>query len=872
MTAALPSPPSSTTSPHRIPADWRRIVRGILLVALATTILGWLFLEADSVDIQEHQNYSRDLGRLHQGDAEFNVAILVSHFGLHRDFDGITASVANIQHIVQALETAPSFLAAEDQAKLQEALSEFRHQQDAKVEAVDHYKREISVLRNSLAYFPAATNIFLENTPPHSEQSLAVGMFSRDIATYALNGDIALGTDLVDRAHALRQMPTPNPLAATRLDNLLLHANIILEHKPVLDTLTRGILEFPTAKLSNQLTQLYADGYQRAAQRSHIYRVLLFVTALGLAAYLALAFVRLGRTSHALSRANRHLEERIDTLHRTQEELRLYATVFTNAAEGMAITDAASRIIAINPAFTRITGYAPGDIVGQRPSKLNSGRQDREFYREMWQTLASRGQWQGEIWNQRHDGTAFPEWLSITAVRDTKGVTTHYIGIFSDMTERKEAEARIHHLSHHDALTSLPNRLLLQGRLNRAILQARNRDRHVAVLLLDLDRFKTINETLGHEAGDALLVQVTQRCLGAVRDTDTVARQGGDEFVILLPELAHAQDAAQVARKILSALTQPFQLGPHALTVTGSIGIALYPGDGQNDSALLRNADTAMYRAKGEGRNCFQFYSPDMNTTALGELLLENQLRSALNHNELLLHYQPKIHAGNNQLAGAEALLRWQHPQLGFLAPGRFIPAAEESGLIVPIGEWVIRETCRQLREWIDAGLTPVPVAVNLSAQQFIHQDVISLVRSALADNDLPAHLLGLELTETTLMRDIDRTIDTLTELRDMGISLSIDDFGSGYSSLTYLRRFQVNVLKIDRSFVHDIRPDGEEGHIVAAVIVLAHSLGQQVVAEGVETEFQRDFLLRHGCDQFQGFLFSKPEPVADFSQRLMPS
>ncbi len=871
MTTALPEQPDGATpAPQKSPADRPHKSRSWALVLFAVAVLGWLYWEADAISISEHQKYTRELGWLRQGDAEFNAAILVSHFGMRRDFDAITASVVNIQRIMRALDAPPSFLAEADRALLRQRLLEFNRQQAKKTEAVDHYKREISLLRNSVAYFPSAADDFVEQTRENTLLARSIGILARGVTTFALNGDPALRSDLLDRARTLqRQAADSDATASGRLSNLLAHAVTILERKPVLDALTHDILALPTAQISNELTRLYADGYERAARRAHIHRVLLFVCALGLAGYLILAFTRLGRASQALTSANSDLENQIEALHRAQEQLNLYATVFTNAAEGMTITDAQTQIVAVNPAFTRITGYTLTELIGRKPSVLRSARQDGEFYRELWHTLNERGQWQGEIWNRRSSGEIYPEWLSITAVHNGMGSATHYIGIFSDITERKEAEARIHHISHHDALTNLPNRLMMQARLHHVILQSQHTEQRAAVLLLDLDRFKTINDTLGHEIGDALLIQVTQRCLAVLRNTDTFARQGGDEFVALLHDLGQTQDAALIARKILASFAQPFELGSHALTVTASIGIALYPDDGADESILLRNADAAMYRAKANGRNCFQFYSADMNTASLGELLLENQLRGAIERDELQLHYQLKVDAATHRLTGAEALLRWQHPQMGLLSPDRFIPVAEESGLIVPIGEWVIQQACRQLRAWMDAGLAVVPIAVNMSAQQFAQQDVVGIVRDALAENELPPSLLELELTETMLMRDLEHTIDILCRLSEMNITLSIDDFGSGYSSLAYLRRFQVNVLKIDRSFVRDIQPDGSNGQIAAAIIALAHNLGQEVVAEGVETNFQRDFLIRHGCNKLQGFLFGRPQPAADFARRL---
>ena len=643
----------------------------------------------------------------------------------------------------------------------------------------------------------------------------------------------------------------------------------MVSHKSMVEARLRELAVIPTSHASEQLIQFYNASYARAQNRAQVYRVLLFVVALVLAFYLILIFVRLGRISQALQESNRSLEQRIDELHRSQAKLKLYATVFTSAAEGMVITDARARILVANPAFTTITGYALEEIRSRPPSLLSSGRHAPTFYHDMWKSLERRGKWQGEIWNRRRNGDVYPEWLSITAVRDGKGEITHYIGVFSDTTERKRDEARIQHLSLHDSLTNLPNRLLMQERLNDAITQSQRLDCHTAVLFLNLDRFRNINDTLGSELGDALLQQVAHRSQSLLRDTDTVSRLGGDEFVFILPDINQPQDIASIARKLLNSIGRPYLLGEHDITITASIGIALSGTDGATAAELLRNADAAMSRAKEDGRNNFRFYSADMNTSTLGDLLLENQLRGAIEHNELELFYQPKIDALTNRMQGAEALLRWRHPEQGMIPPDRFIRLAEESGLIVPIGEWVLRTACRQIHDWREAGLPVVPVAVNLSAQQFLQSDLPVLVSDYLAAACLEPWLIELELTESMLMRNVDRTVDMLARLREMGVGLSIDDFGTGYSSLSYLKQFDVNALKIDRSFVSDIHRADADGKIAIAVIGLAHALGLAVVAEGVETDEQRVFLLEHGCDIFQGYFFSRPIPAPDFAQKL---
>jgi diguanylate cyclase (GGDEF)-like protein/PAS domain S-box-containing protein len=583
------------------------------------------------------------------------------------------------------------------------------------------------------------------------------------------------------------------------------------------------------------------------------------ILVLSLAAGQIWCIVTLMRNASAARRKLDETGHRLADERKVGECLQVRATGFDSASEGMIVTDRENRILAVNPALTARTGFTAEELIGKRPEVLRSGRHDSNYYRRMWSQLDNQNLWRGEIWNRRKNGQVLPEWLSIAVVRDAGGSPANYVAIFSDVSELKASEARAHHLAHHDALTDLPNRLLLQDRLDQAILQSKRANRRTAVLFLDLDGFKAINDSLGHELGDRLLIQVAERCASILRETDTISRQGGDEFVIVLPDLEQGQDAAQVARKLTRILDRPFLIGDHELVVTGSIGIALYPDDGQTASDLLRNADAAMYRTKADGRNGFQFFSSDMNVVSLGDLLLENQLRGAIGRNELFLHYQPKVSARDGVTLGLEALLRWQHPQQGILLPDRFIDAAEECGFGETIGSWVLNTVCRQLREWIDAGLRVLPVSINVSPQQFIQQNLADLAATALHNHRLPGSLLEFELTEPILMRDIARTIRVLDGLRQMGVRLAIDDFGTGYSSLSYVRQFPVQTLKLDQSFVKDVGTGGEAVRVAAAIIALAHGMSLQVVAEGVESETQCRHLLDHGCDQFQGFLFSRP-------------
>ncbi|GHT87345.1 hypothetical protein AGMMS49543_23150 [Betaproteobacteria bacterium] len=847
--------------------------QAILMVLVASATLAWLFHNADAVSISNHQNYSRELRTIHQIDAELNAAVLATRFGLYQNFDILARGTGELAHLVDTLRAPPSFLAESDATRVKDKVEELNAMIRRKTAHIERFKRENAVLRNSTRYFPVAVAKLQTGDLPRLRGE--VDTLAREVMTYMVSGGNDLAVHIQNHANELeREVASMSASLGGALKNVVNHARVMVGRKATVDMQLHEILEIPTAAAGEQIIQIYGRGYEAASVRAQTYRLLLFVTALGLAAYLVVIFTRLGRATRALRKSNRSLEEHIEELHRTEAELRLYGTVFTSAAEGMVITDARSQILVANPAFTAITGYPLDEIRAHPPSVLASGRHPPTFYHDMWKAIERRGKWQGEIWNRRKNGEVYPEWLSITAVRETNSSETpppitHYIGVFSDISELKRSEDHIHHLARHDSLTNLPNRLLMQERLNEALAQSRRIGCHTAVLFLNLDRFRNINDTLGSELGDALLQQVAHRSQSLLRDTDTVARLGGDEFVFIFPDISQAQDVAGIARKLIISVGRPYLLGEHDISVTASIGIAISGTDGDDAAELLRNADAAMSRAKADGRNSFRFYSADMNTSSLGDLLLENQLRGALERGELELFYQPKIEAKSGRMEGAEALLRWHHPELGLVPPIRFIPLAEESGLIVSIGEWVLRTACQQIQSWRAAGLPVVPIAVNLSAQQFLQNDLPVLVRDSLTAAHIEPDLLELELTESMLMRNIERTVEMLVRLRKMGISLSIDDFGTGYSSLSYLKQFQVNVLKIDKSFVTDIGNADADGKIAISVIALAHGLDLKVVAEGVETEEQRDFLLKHGCDIFQGYLYSRPIPAPEFARKL---
>jgi diguanylate cyclase (GGDEF)-like protein/PAS domain S-box-containing protein len=551
--------------------------------------------------------------------------------------------------------------------------------------------------------------------------------------------------------------------------------------------------------------------------------------------------------------------------------LRLDAAAFASTSDGVMIADLDERIISVNRAFMETTGYAEAELLGQSPRILQSGRHSRDFYRGMWFALSRGGSWRGEIWNRRKSGETFPVWLNISTVHDARGDPTHYVAIYTDISKLKESEEKLKYLAHYDPLTDLPNRLLMQSRLDHAIAQAQRHNHHVSILFIDLDDFKQVNDSLGHVVGDELLMQVARRLRARLRNEDTLARLGGDEFVVLLEKLERADGAATVARAMLSETAVPFQLrGGRELYVRGSIGISVFPGDGATASELLRAADTAMYQAKAAGGDRFLFFTSAMGAEVLAGMELETALRRALEHKEMTLYFQPRVDLRDGRLQGAEALLRWFRNGTDAVPPGSFIPVAERSGLIVPIGNWVIDAACRQYRFWVEQGLPPVQIGINVSARQFRDAGLARNIADSLHKYDMPAAMLVLELTESMLMERTDEAVEVLQELNRIGVQISLDDFGTGFSSLSYLTRFPIDTIKIDRSFVASAETDGSAQTIINLVIRLAHGLGLKVIAEGVETEGQCAYLRRQGCDEMQGYFYSRPLPPEKFAELLL--
>ncbi|GAB6043562.1 EAL domain-containing protein [Endothiovibrio diazotrophicus] len=572
----------------------------------------------------------------------------------------------------------------------------------------------------------------------------------------------------------------------------------------------------------------------------------------------------MGEMARNIAHAHRELADAKREAETVADKLRIYANAFENSGEAILISDRDNCIIDVNSAFAAQTGYTLEEVRGQDPRILSSGRTPRETYQELWASLQEEGFWQGELWDRKKDGQVYPKWTAISAIRDAAGEARFYVASFTDISERKAAEERIAHLAHHDILTGLLNRFSLEDRLEQVLAGARREGREVVVLFIDLDRFKHINDSLGHQVGDQLLVEVASRLRGCVRESDIVARIGGDEFVLVLTGFTESAYAAHVAEKILQRVSEPYRIADHELETTPSIGIAVFPSDGANADELLKSADVAMYHAKERGRHNYYFFTESMRVAATERLALEHALRVAVEEGQLELHYQPQIHVGEVRICAVEALVRWRHPEQGLIPPDRFIPLAEESGVILPLGAWVLDRACAELARWKAAGIGGVRMAVNLSARQLQSEGLVDQVSAAMLAHGLEGSELELEITETAAMSDAELAVAQLTALRRLGVRLAIDDFGTGYSSLAYLKRLPIQTLKLDRTFVRDLEQDNNDAEICAATVALAHNLGLEVVAEGVETEAQQAFLTELGCDCLQGYRFSRPLPAEE--------
>lgn len=833
----------------------------MVLLALA---LSWVYIKAENVSAERHFTYTQELRDLREFDTRVDGQLMANRLEQVRNYDALTAYMQGATQVAKAAPEVPDYLAENDRALVSEIARTLDDILAHKADLVDQFKRDDSVLRNSMAIFPVITREFLGNSRQASaayDGFEQVGKYAREVLAFS-HIPSQDGLNRIKAARAdLDAINLPGDTQAI-VDNIVLHGETIALRLTALDTLMQEISSLRSDQLLQSLNRAYEEGHARAHEVSSRYRSALFVLALLLTGFLAWLFIRLDTTRRSLAQAHRDLSTRYAAQVSAEKQLILHATAFRSAHDGITLTDANGNILDVNPAFTRITGWERSEVIGRNPRVLKSGRHDLEFYRAMWKSISETDNWRGEIWNRNKYGEVYPELLSISAVREESGTLTNYVAVFSDIGRLKAQEKQLTKMAYYDALTELPNRTLLADRLIQGIAQTRRSQTLMTVCYLDLDGFKPINDTWGHEAGDTVLIEMAYRMRAMLRGGDTVARLGGDEFVLLLLGLANVAECEGAVKRLLKQITMPLNMLPEPVSISASVGITLFPHDDQDPDTLLRHADQAMYRAKQEGKNCFQIFDAEQDRFTRSRHDYVARIRQALDDGEFVLYYEPKVDMRLGKVTGAEALIRWQHPERGILPPIEFLPFIEDDDLITQVGDWVIETALTQMEAWRDLGLE-LPLSVNLAGRQLQAADFVEKLKMALHKHATVAALLELEILETAALEDVVKTSRVIDECRELGVSFSLDDFGTGYSSLTYLKRLPAQTIKIDQSFVREILSDFNNLVIVQGVIGLANAFQRNVVAEGVETAEHGRLLMQLNCDHAQGYGIARPMPGA---------
>jgi len=848
--------PWSVRSTDPLPPHW---LAGIGLVVLVSGILlTWLFIRAEAVAPQAHYDYSLALRNLRGADAEINAELLASRLELTRNYDALTRQLDRALAASAQSMAVPDFLPGADRLKVVAAARGLRATFETKARLVEAFKRDNAVARNSLAFFPVLAD---EIVADGRGAGHALEAYARHVLAFARQP----GEDRLAQVAAARRNLAGEAMPAglrPAVDNLMRHGDVITRYQTRVDDLTRQILRLDTAGQLEALNRAYAIGHADAVRGAERHRVLLYGLALLLMAYLAYTFLKLDRTRRSLARANREISERYAAQLQAEASLRLHATAFHSAHEGITLTDAEGNILDVNPAFSRITGFERAEVIGRNPRVLKSGRHDRAFYAAMWKSITENGSWRGEIWNRNKYGEVYPELLSISAVRDAGGKLTNYVAVFADISRLKEQERQLTQLAYYDSLTELPNRSLLADRIGLAMSQTRRaRGGLMAVCYLDLDGFKPVNDTWGHEVGDQVLVEMSRRLRDALRGGDTVARLGGDEFVLLLLGLDSVEECDQATERLLHAISQPLQSTPEPVSLSASIGVTLFPLDDGDADTLLRHADQAMYQAKQEGKDRYHMFDPDQDRYARSRQDSVARLHEALEQGEFVLYYQPKVDMREGRVVGAEALIRWRHPERGLVQPMDFLPLIDDHELIVQVGRWVIETALAQMATWRAQGLD-IAVSVNVAGKQLQDAGFVQELCDLLASYPDLASRLELEVLETTALEDMVKVSRIIDECRNLGVTFALDDFGTGYSSLTYLKRLPAATIKIDQSFVREMLNDPHNLVIVQGILGLAGAFQRRAIAEGVETIEHGRLLMQLNCDLAQGYGIAQPMPA----------
>ncbi len=831
---------------------------GIML--LLVIALSWVYFKAESVSAERHFAYTQELRDLRELDARVDGQLMANRLEQVRNYDALTAYMQGAAQAVKFAFDVPDFLADRDRELVSDIARTLDYMLARKADLVDQFKRDNSVLRNSLAIFPVITREFLENSGHYSKNNETldhVDKFTREVLAFS-HTPSRDGLARIKAAQAeIDELSLSGDLQAT-ITNIVRHGETISSRRLALDTLMQEIAGLRSDEFLQSLNRTYEEGHASAHAMASRYRSALYVLALLLTSFLAWLFIRLDTTRRSLAQAHGELSERYAAQLAVEKQLTLHATAFRSAHDGITLTDASGNILDVNPAFSRITGWERSEVIGRNPRVLKSGRHDLAFYQAMWKSISESDNWRGEIWNRNKYGEVYPELLSISAVRDQFGKLSNYVAVFSDIGRIKAQEKQLTKMAYYDALTELPNRTLLADRLVQGIAQTRRSQTLMTVCYLDLDGFKPINDTWGHEAGDSVLVEMANRMRSMLRGGDTVARLGGDEFVMLLLGFAHIGECESAVKRLLKQVSLPLNMLPEVVSISASVGVAIFPHDDQDPDTLLRHADQAMYRAKQEGKNCFQIFDAEQDRFTRSRHDHVARIHQALDDGEFVLYYQPKVDMRIGKVIGAEALIRWQHPERGLLPPIEFLPFVEDGDLIKWIGDWVIETALTQMEAWREAGLE-VPVSVNLAGRQLQSPDFVEKLKGSLQRHPTVSTLLELEILETAALEDVVKTSRVIDDCRELGVNFSLDDFGTGYSSLTYLKRLPAKTIKIDQSFVREILSDFNNLVIVQGVIGLANAFQREVIAEGVETAEHGRLLMQLNCDHAQGYGIAKP-------------
>lgn len=836
-------------------SDFKKHLLQLIFFALTIVFLLFLFVKQQPINSSDtHHLLTSELRELQSLDIELSESVLQHHHQLFHNYDGVVATMQRMQALNSTLLQNFQTGLFPNIPEIRQALSEIQQHLELKTEALEEFKSSNAASKTALINLPTTIGDIQKKL--HNSDALQHGQLDHllmntmllitnrgNVASKALNNDIVT----IDQAI----LDLPGHIQALAKLSLRYAKNILKNEKNIKELLLQLSSQKKT-RLGIKLEQLYLDYYQQQQDSAFRYRLFLLLTSMLVLGYAFYAYYKM------IGKA---------------EQLRIAATAF-EAQESFIITDVDGIIQRVNQAFTEITGYTAEEVVGHTPRMIKSGRHDKDFYKKMWGCIEQTGSWQGEIWDRRKNGEIYPAWLSISAVKGTDGTVTHYVGSHLDTTERKASEDRIKHLAFYDSLTGLPNRRLLVDRIEQELAYSARSGQQGALLFVDLDNFKTLNDTLGHSIGDLLLQQIAQCLTSCFREGDTVARIGGDEFMVVLKDLGMesieaAEKVETVGENILTTLNRSYQLAEHEYQCTASIGANLFLGHQTSQEELMKQADIAMYQAKKAGSNTLRFFDTDMQTAINAHASMLSELRKALISRQFHLYYQIQVDSSGRPL-GAESLIRWIHPERGMVSPVEFIPLAEETGLILPIGSWVLQTACAQLKTWQNNPLTSnLTLAVNVSAKQFQQADFVAEVQSALLESGANPSSLKLELTESTVLDNIEDVISKMNEIKKLGVSFSMDDFGTGYSSLQYLKQLPLDQIKIDQSFVRDINSSQNDSTIVDTIIAMTKALGFNVIAEGVETKIQQEFLNQHGCHNFQGYLFGKPMPIDEFETLL---